>query len=206
MDARNVVEKIIINGEDVTQDISPYVESIRYEDVLSGQTDSLTLELSDRDKLFIKDWLPERGFTLHVTLTKKNWEGENKSEELDLGTYEIDELEYGMPPRVMKLKACSCPQNSALRQVDQSRSWENVKLSKIAKDIAEAAQVELFYQTDEDPEIKRVEQGEKSALNFLDEQCRKYYLALKFADNKIIILDESELDKAEPAFTLKEEH
>ena len=187
--------KILIEGEDVTQDLSPYLRGVSYEDVLSGKTDSLSLELMDLDALFLGDWHIERGATVNATLI-------HNEEEFDLGSFEVDELNYSYPPSVMKVKCNSCPQNSFLRQVDQSKSWENVKLSEIAKDIADAAQVELFYETEEDPTIERAEQGEKSPLSFLESLCRKYYLIVKFSDGQIVIYDEQKLDDKPPDFVL----
>ena len=81
-----------------------------------------------------------------------------------------------------------------LRQTDESKSWEAVLLSKIAKDIAEASGVELFYLTDYDPEIKRAEQGEQSRLSFLQELCDDHGLCLKVADNQLIICEEKSLE------------
>ena len=196
---RNTDCKILIDNVDVTKDLSPYLRNVTYEDCLEGETDSLTIELADVESLFIGDWLPKRGSTVSCELIK-HWKAE---EILPLGTFEVDEISFDFPPSVFKIKANSCPQNSFLRQVDQSKSWENCRLSAIAKDIADAAQVELFYKADDDPLITRAEQGEKSPLNFLNDLCKKYYLALKFADNQIIIFDEKELDTAEPTLTLK---
>lgn len=188
--------KILINGTDVTRDLSPFLRGVSYVDELSGKTDSLTIDLADVDSRFIGDWLPERGSTLALTFI-------NEEEELELGAFEVDELDWSTPPTVMKLKGNSCPQNSALRQVDSSRSWENCKLSDIARDIADNAGVELFYKAQDDPQITRAEQGEESALAFLDKLCRKNYLALKFSDNQIIIFDERELDNSSPALTIR---
>ena len=195
MQARRTTAKIFIDAADVTRDLSPYIKKISYEDLLSGETDSLTLELEDRKALFIGDWFPERGSTLRVILVNDN--------ELDLGSFEVDELDYSFPPSNFKLKANSCPEGTALRQIDSSRSWENTQLSVIARDIAAEAGVQLFYKTQEDPQIVRAERGDESALAFLQKLCRKYYLALKFSDGQLIIFDEKELDAQEPALTIK---
>lgn len=198
MIARNIEAKVIIAGVDVTRDLSPYLCDITYEDTLSSGTDTIELELQDVEHLFIADWFPQRGDTLEVTLIKNNWEGDGLQETLPLGLFEVDEIENSYPPSRCKLKGNSCPQNSELRQVDESRSWENVKLSAIAADIAGKAGVELVYEAEDDPEIKRAEQAELSALEFLDKLCADHYLSVKFADGKLIIFDTAKLEEQEP--------
>lgn len=200
MNARRTSAKIFINGQDSTEDLSNHLEKIQYVDNLSGSVDTVELQLCDVDKLFLNDWRIERGDTLEITLVK-NWT--ETEETLELKTFEVDEINFSMPPSIMRIKGNSVPQNSYLRQVDESKSFEHIKLSKIAQDIATEAGMELFFRADYDPEIERAERGEESALTFLEKLCRDNYLALKVSDNQIIIFDERELDAAEPALTIR---
>ena len=195
--ARHTGVEVTLDGKNITEDLSAFLKSVTYEDVESGETDTIELELLDADRLFIGDWFPARGSTLTVELWRENWRGVG-IETLPLGSYEIDEITCSFPPSTAKVKANSCPQNSELRQVDESRAWEEVKLSQIAADIAQAAGVELFYETDDDPTIKRAEQAERSRLAFLEKICADNGLALKFSDGKLIIFDEAKLETQEP--------
>lgn len=192
--ARHVSVRVIIAGKDVTKDLSPYLKAVTYEDVESGETDTIEIELQDAGRLFIADWFPSRGDTLEVELWREGWQGDGQTETLPLGVFEVDEITNSYPPNVAKIKGNSCPQNSALRQVDESRAWEDVKLSAIAADIAAKAGVELFFEASDDPTVKRAEQAELSALAFLEKLCRDNGLALKFADGKLIIFDEAALE------------
>ncbi len=191
--------KITLNGTDITRDIEPYLKSFSYEDVLSGETDSIDIELADRAHLFLSDWFPPLAATISVTLIKEK-------EQIFLGDFELDEISYAMPPSTIKIKANSCPQKSALRQVNQSRAWENCLLSQIAKDIAADADAQLIYQTEYDPKISRAEQGSQSAMNFLEKLCAKYFLSLKFTDNQLVIFETETLEKAETVATLTPEN
>lgn len=201
--ARNTSVKIFINSVDVTRDISPYLKALTFTDNLSEEADTLEIELVDKDRVFLGDWFPTLGNTLSATLVKNNWDSEVS--ELELGEFEIDEVEARLPPSTFKIKGVSISQNSALRQRDESKSWENVRLSEIAAQIASDSGVELFYQATDDPEIKRAEQGEQSRLAFLEKICADNYLILKVSDNKLIIMDESELERQEPARELDRE-
>ena len=192
MQARNITVKIFIENKDVTVDLAPYLRGLTFEDNLSGEADTIDIELNDKARLFVDDWFPDLAATLDVTLVKDG-------EELPLNSFEIDEVEASSPPSTFKIKAVSVSQNSALRQHDESKSWENVRLSEIAAQIAADSGVELFFEATDDPTITRAEQGEQSRLAFLEKICRDNFLALKVADGKLVIFDESELDKQEPA-------
>lgn len=197
---RRITPKITIAGKDVTRDLAPYLLEINYEDVLSGEADTLEIMLWDSNRLLIGDYFPTLSDTLSVSLTKQNWQDNSN---LDLGTFEIDEVQAAFPPSTFKIKAVSISQNSELRQHDESKAWENLKLSELAAQIAADSGVELFYQASYDPDLKRVEQQEQSRLALLEKICADNYLALKVDDGKLIIFDESELDKQSPVATIE---
>ena len=160
----------------------------------------MEITLKDDERLFIGDWFPNLSDTLQVTLAKENWDGDAT---LDLGLHEIDEVSAAFVPSTFKIKAVSISQNSSLRQKDESKAYENVKLSALAAQIASESGVELFYEASYDTTLTRVEQGEQSRLAFLEKICKDNYLALKVSDGKLIIFDESKLDSQEPVATLE---
>lgn len=198
MFTRHVGVKIFIEGVDVTNDLSGHLKSITYEDVLSGETDTIELEFEDAARIFTSSWFPTRGSTLRVELYRENWQSDRELETLNLNLFEVDEVQNSYPPNVCKLKGNSCPQNSALRQMDESKSWEDVKLSQIAFDIAAAAGVALFYDTTHDPTIKRAEQSELSRLAFLEKICADQGLAVKIANGTLAVFDEEKYEQQEP--------
>ena len=202
MFTRHIGVDIFADGQNITQDISPYLKTITYTDNLSGEADTAEIELEDSGRLFVKDWFPKRGLTVSITLIRDNWNGDGQTDTLSIGNWECDEITNSYPPNTARIKLNSIAQNSGLRQRDESHAWENVKLSQIAADVAKNAGVELFYDTPEDPTIKRAEQSEMSALRFLEKLCTDNGLALKVSDGKLIIFDEVKLEQQEPVATL----
>lgn len=199
---RHVGVKITADGEDVTKNLSPYLKTITYTDSSGGEADTAEIEVEDSEQKFIGDWLPRRGLTVSITLYRENWQGDGQTETFPLGSFELDEVTNSYPPSTAKIKLNSIAQDSGLRQRDESKAWENVKLSQIAKDVAAKAKVELFYDAPEDPTIKRAEQSEISALRFLEKLCSDNGLALKVSDGKLIIFDEAKLEQQEPVARL----
>lgn len=191
--------KIIYGKKDITEDISPFLKSFTYNDVMSGEADDVNITLEDREELWQNAWLPQKGDTLKISILTKNWFYQDELEkELKLGSFEIDEIEISSPPNEVKIKGISIPDNAKIKGEDKNRSWEKTKLSVIALDIANGADMELFYDTAENPTLDRVEQVEQSDLAFLMKICKDAGLALKISDNKIIIFDEEKYEQAEP--------
>ena len=156
MKARRIEVEIMIAGKNVTADIAKYLKSISYSDVMEGEADTAQINLLDRDRLFIGDWFPTRGDTCNITLKKFE---NDVWETLNLNDFEIDEITTaaGSSGNTAAIKLNSIANKSELRSIDKSRSWENVKLSKIASDIASESGLKLFYDTKTDPEITLLE-------------------------------------------------
>ncbi len=198
--ARRVKPKIIYNKKDISQDIAPYLKGFSYTDELSGSADDISITLDDCDKLWQGDWMPIKGDTLEVSLISLYWHATNEQAiEFQLGTFEIDEIELKKSPTEVTIKAVSVPNDTTLRGVERSRSWEKVSVWKIATDIASDAQFELFWDCKENPNVERIEQTEQSDLSFLQKLCSDNGLALKVSDKKIIIFDETKYEEAETA-------
>ena len=188
METRRTEARVTIAGKDITQDIKDYLKDVSYTDVLEGESNTAQITLHDRERLFIADWFPKRGDTAEISLEKKFWsEGD---ESVDFGLFEIDEIDNKVSSsgNTAAIKLNSIANKSELRSIDKSRSWEKVKLSKIAKDLADEAGMELFFDA-EDVEIERAEQKETSNLKFLHKLCKDKGLCLRVSNNQVIIFD-----------------
>jgi len=121
---------------------------------------------------------------------------------LRLGLFEIDEITSSGYPSEVQIKAVSVPDNNTLRGIERSRSWEKAKLQVIANDIASAAGMSLFWDTEENPVLDRAEQTEQSDLSFLYAICKDKGLALKISDKKIIVFDEAKYEAEKAKITI----
>ena len=204
MGTRRVEVVIYVNGKNIMDEISDYVKSVSYSDALSDEADTAEITLHDVNHIWRESWFPQRGDTASIELIRRDWNGDDV-DSISLGTFEIDECTNTYSSsggNEAKVKLNSIPNSSGLRSINESRSWEQVKLSKIAADIAADAGMTLFYDTKEDPEIARAEQSEKSNLAFLQKLCHDNGLALKASDGKLIIFDEQKFEEQTPIITL----
>jgi phage protein D len=203
MEARRILTIIKYNNKDISADISKYLKSISYTDNLSGEADDLQITLEDKAGLWQSTWIPEKGALLDVMLQQKYWQTLSElPQSLRLGLFEIDEITSSGYPSEVQIKAVSVPDNNTLRGTERSRSWEKAKLQVIANDIASAAGMSLFWDTEENPVLDRAEQTEQSDLSFLYAICKDKGLALKISDKKIIIFDEAKYEAEKAKITI----
>lgn len=201
--ARRINLKILYESTDISADITKYLKSFSFGDVMSGAADDIDITLEDREELWQGDWLPARGAILTVSLITKAWSAaDDEDHELPVGQFEIDEIENSSPPNEVKIKGVSIPNNAEIRGIEKNHSWEKANLSVIAKDIATGAGLELYYDTADDPNLERAEQTEQTDLEFLMKLCKDEGLALKISDRQIIIFDEQKYEKADPVRTI----
>jgi Bacteriophage probable baseplate hub protein len=195
---------IILNGQDFYSTLAPYLLSLEYTDNSDGErADDLNLQLADRDRRFINDWMPEPGVFLDVTINCERWFALNAATlSLDCGRFWIDTIDFELPQHTVSVKASSIPTDVHIKDGDETRGWEGSSLQDIANQIAGENDMEVDWQSDVNPKYKRVEQTEESGLCFLKKRARDCGLSIKCHKNKLVFFEESKLEEAEPSFTL----
>lgn len=201
--ARKITATIKYNNKDISADLQPYLKSISFTDNLSGAADDLQLTLEDRQGLWQSEWFPDKGAVLDATLVTTAWDSLAEiGKSLHLGLFEIDEITSGGYPSEVQIKAVSVPNNTTLRGVERTRSWEKAELRRIAGDMAADAELELVYDAEDNPLIDRAEQTQQSDLSFLLALCNDAGLALKVCSSQLVIFDEANYEAADPIATI----
>lgn len=190
--------KIIIqyNNQDITKNISKYIESVTYTDYEKDQSDELSLSLNDTDKFFQNDWRPVKGDKISAQI------GYEDSPLLNCGTFTIDESEFTMSDDGEKLtiRALAASINEKIRE-SKSNSYRNKTLVEIAREIGDrhgykvagsAGFIKIPYEA----------QCECSDLVFLKRIAAKYGYIFKLTDNIISFLPAEELEKTDSLFTV----
>ena len=198
--ARRVELNLSIGGVDITDDIAPYVLSFTYNDNRSGEADSITVELEDRQGKFIGDWFPKRNSVMVASIRVKDWKGAGDTQILKCGIFEIDEIEASQG--TLSIKGVSSPVTYAGRRESITKTWEKMQLKSIAQDIAGKAGLTLNYTAAENPEFGRIDQTQESNLQFLTRLTHRSGLAIKIVDGKISIYNEVDAEKEAASFTI----
>ena len=177
----------------ITRDISKYLLSLSYSDFLTGEADSLEIELEDAEGKWKDAWYPGHGDTLKLSI---GWEGRPLRA---VGSFEIDEVELNCPPSTISIRALGAGIQTALRTTEH-KAYENTTLDAVAKQIATRQGLELIGRI-EPIMLDRLTQQE-SDLAFLRNLAGEYDYAFKVTGRRMVFHAISELSKGVPVASL----
>ncbi|WP_122300369.1 contractile injection system protein, VgrG/Pvc8 family [Pseudomonas syringae] len=177
----------------ITHDISTHLLSLSYSDFLTGEADSLEIQLEDVEGKWVDAWYPGHGDTLTLSI---GWEGQTMR---IVGRFEIDEFALDTPPSTVTIMALGTGINAALRTTEH-RAYENTTLDAVAREIANRQGLELVGSI-EPIKLDRLTQQE-SDLAFLRQLAGEYDYAFKVTGNRLVFHAISELAKGSPVANL----
>lgn len=207
--SRRADVKVVFDGCDITKDIMPYFLSLTYTDNEEDECDNLSVELEDREGIWLESWAAEMieaaaaSRKIRAEITRKNWTGKGEDEALDCGEFELDSVTVSGPPSTLSLDAASLPWAEPVRQTVKYKEWEDYYLSGIAAEVAKEAGLGIQWLSGEDPHFEREEQFGKSDIVFLSELCHENGLSLKVTDGKIVVFDQPAFEAAAPVRTIR---
>lgn len=201
MTPRRAVPRLAINGRDVTRDIEGYLTGLKFEDVDSGSSDSMSVELHDVDGKWGGSWYPTKGDSLQGAILFEDWDGPGKSHRLSFGTFILDEIRMGGSPSTAEFGALSIPSDSSFKTRQRTQTWEAVTVSKIASEICSRYGLALEFLAD-DVSVESIEQTKKTDSDFLYSLAKDYDLKMKVFNRKIFLFDGGRLEAKAPVATL----
>ena len=152
------IYRLMVDGNDIAQLISPRLISLNLTDNRGIEADTLDISLSDHDGLLA---IPPKGAVLRL------WLGWSNSGLVDKGTYTVAETEHSGTPDVLDIRARSADLRSALR-AKREGSWSQATLGSVLQAIAGRNQLTLRIAAAlaEQP-ILQLDQANESDANLL---------------------------------------
>lgn len=191
---------LMIEGKDVWNDIREYVRGITFEEVSSGETDSFDVTMHDINEHYMNDWLINKGTKIEGKIKLIDWDKPGDERMIDCGEFLCDSLQIKGYPLEVKIKSLALPAYGS----ENTRKWENIKLSAVAQDICKQLGCELNYYGD-DILLDSKQQTRQTDVDFLFSLCNEYGFGMKVYRHKIAIFDKEKQDAAEiiSAFNLR---
>jgi len=124
-------------GANITSDVTTYVTTIRFRDILEHAASEIEIRMEDRDHFWQGPWLPQRGDTLGLSI---GYVGQSL---LPCGLFTIDSVVLDGPPDVVTMKAVSASITLDMRS-RRSAHYENVTLRQIVEQIAQKYNLQLI--------------------------------------------------------------
>ncbi|MFC3873812.1 phage late control D family protein [Neisseria musculi] len=180
--------------KDITGDVEPYLLSLTYTDYLGGQSDELEVTFEDTDGRWLRGWYPEQGDALNLSL------GDQFTGLVDLGSFEIAEIEYAHPPSVVSLKALATGITKANRTL-QAKAYEKTTLDKIVRMVAGRLKLKVTGEV-EHIDIERVTQYQERDIEFLARLAKQYGHTFKIVGDTLVFMSNAKLAEREPVAEL----
>lgn len=179
---------------DITDAISASLIDLVYTDYLADQSDELSVSLEDISGKWINTWFPTQGDKLHL---KMGYENEQL---VDLGKFEIDEIQYQYPPSIVTIRGLSTGISKGNRTL-KPKSYENTTLADIVRDVARRLDLKVTGNVQHIP-IRRVTQYHERDVEFLTRLAHEYNHSFKIVDDMLVFTRKDKLGERAPATTL----
>lgn len=178
-------------GKDVTAELSPYVKSLSYTDIMESQqtgTDTIALTLFNKDRRFFDAWYPNKGDILKAGI---GWfDSNNQRHEWMWGEFAIDEVTFKLSPDDVIIGANAKPPVEERGKIDNQQSVvrENLSLSNVGEQWAKDAGL-TFMQAENTPEFQfnRIEQRDESVPAFLARVSEQTSVPIAIKGNKLLM-------------------
>ncbi|MDM5278797.1 contractile injection system protein, VgrG/Pvc8 family [Paenibacillus silvae] len=191
------------NGKTVDEDIAPYLMDFTYNDGYSGQGDDITIQLDDRDRKWIKAWVPYTGDEIKADILMYHWDKQGEKLKLPCGKFYLKSFTYSGKPDTITMEASALPvEGNKSKQEKRSKSWEKTNLKTVAAEIAKRAKLSLAYEAAANPSYERLDQSEETDFEFLLGIAVKEGITLKVSGSRLVLFNEEKFEKAAAAFDI----
>ncbi len=166
------------NGRDITADLSPCLSRFSFVDRLSGEADSLDIELAETHhslSRWLAEWYPDKAMEVVAHF------GYAHAPLVLAGHFEVDEVAVESPPMTVRIRALATGITKSVR-TRQGRAYENTTLSAIADQVAKRLGATRKGNL-EAVKLDRVTQYQESDWQFVVRLLREYGYVAKLTDN-----------------------
>lgn len=200
MEPRKSRVKLTYKDKDITQSLLPYLTDMTYTDSADGESDSLSVNLSDKSRKWVGGWMPEKGDKISADILTFNWEKDGDKGKLACGEFIVDSLSASGEPLAISIGAISGPVSSGFRETTRMKTWKKTTIKGIAEIIAKRYKLTLVYDAPK-VSIKELEQSDNDS-SFLASLCDTYGLTLKAYKKKLVIFDRERHKQRAPVATI----
>lgn len=193
--------KLLYEKRDVSGELCKSVESVEYEGVAAGQSNSISVVLMATEEKWLNGWMPEKGAVLEAVIRAYNWPEEGQGFDLGCGSMVVDGIGYTDAPQQLTIRAMSKPANTDFSEMKRERVWKNTSIQQVAQTISARYGLELGFDGEDAAIEKREQQSTDSA--FLEELCEDYGMTLKVYAGRLWVYDREQYKKAKPVRTVR---
>lgn len=190
------VPKFVVkyNGKDITADLQDSLLSVEYTDKTENNSDEIQISVEDSAGNWRGPWYPSKGDTLSLEF------GYEDSGLINAGAFNIDEIELGGPPDVVRIRGLAAGFNKAVR-TRNSKAFENQSLKQIAEAVAKNHGFTVVG-TIANVRFSRVTQNRENDLEFLRRIASEYGHIFSVRENKLVFTSIYDIEKGKPVLSV----
>lgn len=175
--------------------MAEFERGFTYCDAASGESDTISLDICNRDMRWANKWMPKKKSRITATISTTEWGG--KIAEIKCGKFCVDDITLAGPELSCQIGGVSVPEGQAFRATARSKTWKNITLKEISRRIAKRYHMKLVY-SGPALKVKKAEQSKQNDCEFLAKLCDTYGYAIKVYAGKLVIyyIDNYEKKKA----------
>lgn len=177
------------------------VSSFEYVDAASGEGDTISLSVSDKERKWIGAWYPQKGDRLTADIMVNDWEREGDRATLYCGSFVLDSISFSGFPIVGSIGGISIPADTDFKSTKRTRIWQSITVEQVGREIAWNAGFDLNYEAAE-IWVSTLEQSSQGDCEFLFALCKSYGLAMKIFNGRIVIYDEAVYEARDAVVTI----
>lgn len=179
---------VTYNGKNITKDVSAALISFKYQDKITGASDELEITLEDSGDLWKNEWYAGMGAKISAEI--------GYDQMMPCGDFEIDEINMGISPDTITLRALAVPITGALR-TKKNTAHENTSLKEIAQKVATENGLQLEGEIDA-MQFIRVTQHQETDLAFLDRMARAYGYIFTIRGKRLVFYSIYKIEAGKP--------
>lgn len=165
-----------------------YLEGFTYTDPATGESDTISLQVLNIDLRWANKWIPKKKDTMVAKIVTNSWTKSGKKKTFNCGKFCVDDLSFSGPTLSCTIGGVSTPEGNAFRSTERSKTWKDITLKELARNIASKYHMKLIY-TGPVIKIGTLEQSTETDCSFLNKICSDYAMAIKVYSGKVVIFD-----------------
>lgn len=203
MKPRKYSVRLVYNGAQATDEISPYLNSFSYKDGID-ESDTVSITLLDRDGRWTEGWIPQKEDLLNPDICLEGWNSENDRRTIVCGSFMVDDFSFSGPPDMIVINGISSPLQTDFKETKRSQTWKDVTIRQIEVEIAGKYGLSPVFEGT-DVKISKMEQSSQTDADFLKKLAEKYGFAMKVYSSRLILFERSVYEEREPVCQLTKE-
>lgn len=199
--ARSAEPLLWFNGQNVKTSLASVKQEFTYEDVASGNSDTISLKLYNPDMIFLNSWLPKKGDRIVASIAFHNWDRDGDEKGISCGDFLLDQMTMNGGPLTVDIDGISLPTDTSIKRTSRTKTWKSTSVKQIGAEIAKKYNLEFMYDGP-DHNIESLEQTDRSDSDFLYELAKKYGVGMKIYKKKIVMYGKNEYEVHPTVLTL----